>query len=886
MRTGMRRGNPVPIRALSLIVPRVWVLCSTVAMSAILAPSLAYAQEVSEVPKVQLDDTRLPQTRDDESEPAQAGDTDAGVSRNAGDVIFVTARRVAENVQDIPAAVTAISGDELHRRGVNNAEDLQTVMPSLVSQRSPTRTSVPIFAIRGQRGTISPLGLADPAVSLIFADAPIMRPFGINDAYYDLASIQVLRGAQGTLFGINSVGGAIIIAPQAPRLGQSEGHITVGAGDFDYRRGEAVVNLPIGDAVAIRAAGQFIRRDGYMTNIVNGQRLNGLHSNSFRLGMKFEIGSIESTTTGTYFDSKHGSSGYRAVSYDPRGNPAAFSPVAAPLINNAVSAALAQVPPGKFDIISDQVGLVDEWAWSIQNTTSIDIGAVTIKNVIAYREFKNFERTDVDGLGIDFGTWVNDSSGRQFSNEIQLLGKAGPVNYVLGLFYGNEQVDEAREPILFGFAASLAPPFLAMFPQVSPQIYVSNNQSIGLFAHTTTDLSSLAEGLTLSAGFRYTWDRRRVELRNVGRRGTPPTFTCTLTGLPATGIGDPTCLLEDEIKFSQPSWNVSLDYQVTPNLLVYAAHRRGYRSGGFNGIPILDSSGLIGLTFNPETVMDYELGFKWDFNVGGSRGRFNLAGYLSRGSDAQRFVAITTTTSVSTIIVNAATTKIYGGEAEFSLDLTDRLRVGGSYALVKPSYSNFRDSYDSDPLTAGVQPASIDISASRFAGVSKHQLSLTARYEVPIPEEMGRPAIQLSYSYLSGFASSENNVGCVVAPPPAPAGALAYKGCLGVQGDVPARSLLNARVDWEDFAGIGVDLALFVNNLTNEYYYASNNTLAIPTGVSAYLVGAPRMWGLELKVPFGAARRSSREAMPPPEPAYTPPPPPPPPPTPPPGERG
>src|SRR5690606_24269604 len=184
--------------------------------------------------------------------------------------VVVTARRREEAAQKVPVAITALSSEAMEKAGIKNVEDLRFHAPALQVSPSPFGAAVPGYTIRSQRQTES-LITQDPSVGVYFADVVLQRPHGSNQTMYDIESVQVLKGPQGTLFGRNTTGGAVLINPRKPVLGETEGEIGFGFGNYAAKSVTAAGNIPLGDTAALRVGGQINSRDGYTHNETTGK---------------------------------------------------------------------------------------------------------------------------------------------------------------------------------------------------------------------------------------------------------------------------------------------------------------------------------------------------------------------------------------------------------------------------------------------------------------------------------------------------------------------------------------------------------------------------------------------------------------------------------------
>jgi iron complex outermembrane receptor protein len=766
--------------------------------------------------------------------------------------VVITARRKEESLQTVPIAVTAIGAEELERT-VLRSEDLQQVTPGLTIMPSSRGDTQPNYTIRGQRGDFNPTPLTDPAVALYFDDLALARSQGSNQALFDMQSVQVLKGPQGTLFGRNATGGAILFTPNAP-TSDFDMYVKVGAGSYDFRDYEFMLNLPLSETVELRLGGKVTRRDGYLTNVLNGQRADDIDANSYRASLLFKPSeNFSSTFVGSYYSG--GGVGFAAKleQIEPRGIPPALGPLV-PVIAAALTQELVatdELGPYQFRGFND-LSTTDD-VTTILNNSKWDIGAgqehggVTLKNILGYRETTNHEMNDFTGSGLDMFLINSHVGTDQFSEELQLQGKTSGLDYVAGVYYLRESGNEVVLGRQFGLLSTLIPPLAATFPIGVGYDDSFDTSSYAAFAHGSYDLSTLLTGLSVSAGLRWTRDDHEVTYHNIDSFGVNGAggYVCTLTFKPLATPDPNECVVPGgKLSTSEPTYDVSLNYQVTPDVLVYLAHRKGYRSGNFNTAPIATQPST--WTFAPEFVRDAELGAKTQFAIAGMPARLNAAlsnqwyDNIQREQGEQDPV----TGAVVEETVNAAKATILAGEIEFTIQPTKRLELSVGFAYTDAKYQKWIAPYYPRP---GVTETA-DIRDSKFSDVPKTQWNVSAIYTLPIPEAAGNLALSATAFGLSSMAAYDVNTKNCGADG-------LYLNCYNSEFQLPGYSLLNLRADWRNVAGLGFDLGAFVNNVTDKYYYNYSLDGLGLIGTNSVGIGAPRMWGVDVKVPFGASRR-------------------------------
>ena len=248
-------------------------------------------------------------------------ETPATDSRAKLEEVQVTARRESENIQSVPISVVALSEDMLRQKNISNAEDIQTVTPGVFLGGSGGRQNV-VYSIRGQSKALS--GPSSPAVIPYFAEVPEIS-FGSAVTEYDLSSVQVLKGPQGTLFGRNTLGGAVLYTPNAPTY-QFGGDLTVGLGNYQNQEYKGALNVPIVDnKLAVRLAADFQTRNGWANDIGTGRDIENVDTQAIRFSVLFDpVEGVSNLLTGDYYKAKD--NGFE--SYLRSVDPTAFLPTA------------------------------------------------------------------------------------------------------------------------------------------------------------------------------------------------------------------------------------------------------------------------------------------------------------------------------------------------------------------------------------------------------------------------------------------------------------------------------------------------------------------------------------------------------------------------------
>ncbi|SCW76467.1 iron complex outermembrane recepter protein [Sphingobium faniae] len=770
-----------------------------------------------------------------------------------GDIV-VTARRRSELAQDVPVSITALSGEGLTDRGIQKIDDLKFAAPALNTTPLSSRRSVAAYELRGI-GT-SALSLPqDPTVGFYVNEVAQARPHGTNQSLFDIETVQVLYGPQGTLFGRNTTAGAILISTRRPEF-KTDFDITLNAGNLQRRDITAIVNVPITDTLAVRAGVKRSHRDGYVTNLTDGSDLADQDAWSWRASVLFKP--TDAFENLLIYD------GYRArengspnmitadtqvcgtsQTYERVGGGTVTIPVNPSICNNAalrsrLTAAFQQQQTlGRKQLRAAPGSFEDVDVHGFANISTLNLSdAITAKNIFGYRDIKSNTLTDFDGTTIDMVNTYSLTDVDQISNELQLQGKADGFNWIVGGFYFREK---GRD-----FALSRT-----QEGALTTTDSVSTSISKSVFAQATYRPQFL-EGFGITAGARYTWDTRRglFQHMNVQPNGSfvlDPSlynYTCRNAGqwesasaAAPLDVKRASCALNREANFSDPTYTLTIDYRIAPRVLVYAAHRRGYRSGGFSlrggqagayGTTPPSASAtavaLAGLTpFLPEKVLDVEAGIKADFSLGSMPVRTNLAVYKIWYDNIQRsnqtVVPGTNPPALATIIGNAAKAEIKGFELSVTVIPIPDFQINASWGHVDASHKEF--GYNS-AATGPVVLANIPF------GQPKNSVSANLSY-TPDLGDAGRLNASISYSYKDPFFHT------TVLPRVDPF------------SRTDSIELVNARLGLTNAFGSNADVSLYMNNLFDTKYQNGCGAYQLTIGFTACLVGEPRTYGVELR---------------------------------------
>ena len=576
--------------------------------------------------------------------------------------VVVTASRRAENVQRSALSIQAISADELTRKGLARPEDLSSIAAGVSVATGGNYVQTYIRGV----GNYSADGYAEGAVAYNIDGVYVSRPWASRGAFFDLDRVEVLKGPQGTLYGRNASGGAINFLTAKPKLGQQTGFVELEAGNYDLMRGAAAVNMPIGDTLALRASGQIIDRDGYLSDGYDDDE-----EQSARLHLLWEPGSdLSVLLTGSY---QHvGGEGAGSV-VNPKLPGSQWRGVSDPAVQ-----AIAAAEPGIGGLLTGfkNDGELDISVYSASAEINWNLGPATLTILPAYRDGKFSDRTYNPGFRVEDN--VHD---KQTSLEVRLGGDTGALKWVAGGYYFNEdQGDIDGRSILLALQG------------VNAQAigFSSNIRSYAAFGQATL---SVSDAVRLTGGIRYTDERKEQD-------GLTKTYTFpNFSGPPCNGdfVFDPAppqvplfCRLDiplvGDLTYKNVTWKGGFEYDVGPQSMLYANVSTGFKSGGFFAAPPPN-------TFRPEKLTAYETGIKNRFFD--NRLQLNLEGFYWEYKDHQEsHLGPTSVPGFFTFITeNAGSAKSYGADLEVVAMPTRADQLSLKVQYNKSKYDSFTYSH-------------------------------------------------------------------------------------------------------------------------------------------------------------------------------------------------
>ena len=604
------------------------------------------------------------------------------------DSIVVTARRREESLQDTFVAISAFSAETLQERQIQQTSDLERITPSLqlkpAGQLSGNSAASVVF-IRGI-GQLDPIAAVDPGVGIYIDEVYVGRSVGSTIEFGDIASVEVLRGPQGTLFGRNTIGGAILVRTKEPEFNEFSGNVRARVDADDLREGFAALNVPLGDTMTARVSGGFRKRDGYVIRAFDGLDLGNEDTYTLNAALRWEpTADFELSLRGDYTKRDENGAPFTFAGINEQapvpaivsvaaGCPGATIPFApltpgdprfgapnVPLINDPRCANDFQargdfVNGGTADVLSTSE------VWGVSGTATYNTSDwLTLKSITAYRRTKSRGIRDADNTPFLIITTDVGAEATQFSQELQAQFDFGALNGIVGGYYFDEDTDErATVPLSFPPSPPVIGRLLAGGPGTRDlQFSDLETRSYAVFGEIAYEI---VDGLELSGGLRYTRDRKTYAgtVFNLNPLTLPDPDPLPTQAIPD---GGPLFIYPPPFRetFSALTGSATIAYQPVYWLNTYISYDRSFKSGGFNTRYNGPPPGFVPVPFDEETVDSYEVGAKFDFG----NFRLNLAAFQADYKDIQ----LVFRQGVVPLLFNAGEARIRGFEAEASYRL-------------------------------------------------------------------------------------------------------------------------------------------------------------------------------------------------------------------------
>ena len=542
------------------------------------------------------------------------------------DEVVVTAQRRSENLQKTPLTVSAVTGDKLESQGIKTVVDLSAQVPAL--QISSSGSGAAVVFLRGI-GSTNTTEVGDPAVAYHMDGIYIARSTSVGALFYDVDRVEVLRGPQGTLYGRNATAGAINVITKQPKF-DYEGNGSVDIGNYGAITTAGMVNLPVSDTLAVRAAFQTARHDGYVKALNKGPGTGGndrydQDDKSARIQMLWKPSDALQVHLGANYLHQGGAGGGDAT----------------------YGTSLATGDPWTCNCATDLYR--NNKFFGAHGQADLNLGFATLTYLAGY----DFSRLDRSGENASNGA-PNFFKGKDhtWSHELRLGGDTGKLKWVVGLYRFTEDNN-------VDFRVFLATNTYLSF--IQPDVTAKSMAAFGQGTFSVTDR------FRVTGGLRYTEDHKA---RNGGTY-----LTDAVGGITSTVVKNIA-----DAKWDATNWKLGADFDLTSTSMFYANVATGYKAGGY-------FDGVGANTYDPEKITSYEAGVKNRFFD--NRLQFNATGFLYDYRDFQVTAAGLIAGQQAAVTLNADKARVYGVEFESNLVLTENDRIDATLGWLHARYTDF-----------------------------------------------------------------------------------------------------------------------------------------------------------------------------------------------------
>ena len=725
------------------------------------------------------------------------------------DEIIVTSTLRAKNVQDIPITVAVLGMAQIDKADIHDADGIANNVPGM--QYSEFAPGQALFSMRGVGSFDDGAGL-DNSVALFLDGVYIGRGAGVNFDMFDLERIEVLKGPQGALFGRNTIGGAISVVTQKPS-DEFAAKLAVTGGNEGILRVQGLVTGPISENLSAKIVGNYRRHDGFVRNTLLKKDLNNEDQGSVRGQLKLDMDDSEWILSADYMKDDRESAGRFPV---VNGN---FDYVGTA---EALGANKPQTSASPTNGFSKREG----GGSSLTGNVNFDKGTLT--SITAFRTIDtSWAMPSVGaplGGGFDLANGVYgldvidaiDESVDTFSQELRWTTELdGNFGFVAGAFFFTEKTDRVEQ---FKIDRNT---------EATGQVTVGNeytrtenkSTSYAIYGQAQWDF---AEQWTLLVGGRFSHDKKDYVATavNCGNSEAVRAAAGFANFAPCDGVGGSLRIIAETFRVpTQKSWNdfspmASLQYRPNENVMVFGTVSTGYKSGGFAGSQGVASAASNPV--NPESVINYEIGFKSDLADGSVR--FNATAFFMDYTDLQvvRFGPVAGSVFGSFQTTNIGSADILGFETELTWAVTEDFTLSGSYAYLDT---------EAKGLTLELRSGPADFSGLPLRQAPKNSFNIVADYNVALDGDMGDLNFNAQVTHTdeshNDFATASQTIN-------------------------QAKTLLNGNITWQS-VDEKYKIALWAKNLTNKSYVAHSYFIG-PGTIGVW--GAPRTFGVTATANF------------------------------------
>ncbi len=739
--------------------------------------------------------------------------------------VIVTARKREETLQEIPISLTVFSKDDIEARSMINLMEIGRYTPNFqFTTNASGGASAGQAYIRGV-GQLDFLITTDPGVGIYLDGVYMARTSGAILDLLDVERIEILRGPQGTLYGKNTIGGAINVVSAMP-TGESGGRFDLITGRFGRIDARANIEIPIiSDTLAAKVAVSSRNRDGF------GRRLD--FTTGEKVDEQGDQGSLSGRGLLRWTPTDNLDILFALDSTRERNKMSTRTPVAIDGGGLAFLISVLDEPYDKrylsgdpFTSFATGSNVIELDVWGASMTVDWDSGGLNLKSITAYRNLESVFGSDPDGSPVvvidEFGTTNQD----QFSQELQFSDTSfeGRLDWVAGAYYFQEDANAVLDlliaPGIYSALENMPGAFFPLVPGITCPpppaapcaggagnplnafldfgIHDFNDMKTRSYAAFGQGTYSVTDKLSVTAGLRYTYEKKD----NTIFLSHPLSGTVIV---PLTEVGD---------SWGALSPKFGIEYQWSPDFMAYLSAARGFKSGGFNGRP----TQTLGVQpFDPEYLWTYEVGFKsqWADN----RLQFNAGFFFNDYQDIQLTIVGFTGGAPDVRVENAGNAEIKGLEFEIAAVPLPNLQLNAGVGYTDAKYTDIAPSLPGINVTED----------NKLPETPKWSLNVGAQYLVSL-ENLGNLTLRGDYVYKSKVYHDATN-----------SEVIAQDGF----------GLVNARLSFITLDGRW-ELAVFGTNLTDKKYTLTGVDALGPTGLgfAEALFGRPREWGASASFRF------------------------------------
>jgi len=712
--------------------------------------------------------------------------------------VIVTARKREESAQDVPLSVTAYSADQLEALKIRDLQNLSVGMPNVAMDDIGTVRSTANFSIRGL-GINSSIPSIDPTVGVFIDGVYMGQNTGIVLDMFDIKSIEVLRGPQGTLFGRNVTGGAVLINTKGPTEElEFSARVAIDGnpnGDGGLNKyAMASVSGPLGDSAGFRLSAYQNKDDGWFVNLANGKDFGKSKTTIFRPVLSWQLNDNVGMTLRWEHMESDGQGPASQTHTNGTGVPGFFANFDRDSFDFAID------DEGSVDIENDLVTFEINW--------DVALGDGTVTNIFGWKDFSAVGESDIDSQPVALFHALFWNQQKQYSNELRYNGTFDRTTVTTGVFWFTNEINYSERRNLLGIAIPI-PGVPALRQDGGGDYFVDS-----LAAFMSIDYE-IDDSWTLNAGIRFTNEKKKANIASLVRN------TSFFPNLTACNVTEGTCPFDFNDKKTWNSWSGKLgaSYTISDSQRAYGGWARSYRSGGYNlRNTAIDTVNLGPGPFDQETVDSFEIGYKSELAGGG---RLNAAVFYTLIADMQREVNLSDPISgVVQVIKNTADADILGFEVDGTFALGDSVVLLASIGYVDASYSKVIFDLNGDGM---IDQKDKDLSLPRAA---KWTYSVGLLHDTNFSNG-GTLSSRINYAYRDKSFYTDNNRGYLL-----------------------AQNILNLGLDYRTPEGRWI-LSLYGRNLLNSVSHGGDTQLPnmlgpVPTGGTFSPLAKGQVVGMEV----------------------------------------